>query len=78
METTPSFDIEQENKLILKEYRALLRLLRNNISKHDKKNIREAFELAMESHSSMRRKSGEPSKKLNIASIKRLRKLLTD
>jgi hypothetical protein len=27
METTPSFDIEQENKLILKEYRALLRLL---------------------------------------------------
>jgi GTP pyrophosphokinase len=60
METTPSFDIEQENKLILKEYRALLRLLKNNISKHDKKNIREAFELAMESHSSMRRKSGEP------------------
>jgi hypothetical protein len=28
METTPSFDIEQENKLILKEYRALLRLLK--------------------------------------------------
>lgn len=60
METAPIYDIENEKQLILKAYRALLRSLKENISKQDKKRIREAFDLAMESHSNMRRKSGEP------------------
>lgn len=51
---------EQERKLILKEYRALLRALRKNVSPQEKKLVRRAFELAMESHKNMRRKSGEP------------------
>ncbi|MFN8278551.1 MAG: bifunctional (p)ppGpp synthetase/guanosine-3',5'-bis(diphosphate) 3'-pyrophosphohydrolase [Chitinophagales bacterium] len=55
-----SIDLEAEKKLILKHYRALLRSLRNTITAQDKKNIREAFDLAMESHQEMRRKSGEP------------------
>ncbi len=53
-------DLEQEKKTILKEYRALLRSLRKNASLQEKKMVRKAFELAMESHKDMRRKSGEP------------------
>lgn len=53
-------NLEEEKKFILKKYRHLLRTLKNTISKQDKKNIREAFELASESHKDMRRKSGEP------------------
>ncbi len=60
MDVAPVIDLEKENKEILKHYRALLRSLRNTISKQEKKVIREAFELAMESHKDMRRKSGEP------------------
>jgi GTP pyrophosphokinase len=60
MDISQVIDIENQNKLILKHYRALLRTLRHNTSRQDKKNIREAFELAMESHKDMRRKSGEP------------------
>jgi GTP pyrophosphokinase len=60
MEVKTEIDLEKENKLILKHYRILLRSLRDNITKQDKKNIREAFELAMDSHKEMRRKSGEP------------------
>jgi GTP pyrophosphokinase len=60
METAPVIDLENQNKLILKHYRALLRTLRDNTTRQDKKNIREAFELAMESRKDMRRKSGEP------------------
>lgn len=57
---SPVIDLEEEKKVILKEYRGLLRALRKNISAGEKKMIREAFELAMESHKDMRRKSGEP------------------
>ena len=60
MEEAPVIDLESQNKLILKHYRALLRTLRDNTTRQDKKNIREAFELAMDSHKDMRRKSGEP------------------
>jgi GTP pyrophosphokinase len=51
---------EQEKRLILKEYRGLLRAFRKNISPQEKKLIRRAFELAADSHKNMRRKSGEP------------------
>lgn len=51
---------EEEKKLILREYRGLLRALKLQIKKGDKKLIRTAFEIAADSHKDMRRKSGEP------------------
>lgn len=51
---------EQEKKLILREYRALLRGLKSRIKPGDRKLIRNAFEMAADAHKSMRRKSGEP------------------
>ncbi len=60
LKTDHKFDLEAENQLIRKEYRSLLRALRKNISPQERKLIREAFELATESHKDMRRKSGEP------------------
>jgi GTP pyrophosphokinase len=51
---------EQEKKLILREYRALLRALKARIKPGDRRLIRQAFEIAAEAHKTMRRKSGEP------------------
>lgn len=51
---------EEEKKLILREYRALLRTLKQRIKKGDRKLIRRAFEIAVDAHKDMRRKSGEP------------------
>jgi len=52
-------DPELEKKQLVKEYRNLLKALRPNLEPGDKKEIREAFALAMEAHNGMRRKSGE-------------------
>lgn len=51
---------ELENQEIVKRYRQLLRSAKRVTSKADKKLIREAFELSVEYHKDMRRKSGEP------------------
>lgn len=51
---------EEEKKLILREYRGLLRALKHRIKKGDKKLLRRAFEIAADAHKDMRRKSGEP------------------
>lgn len=51
---------EEEKKLILREYRALLRALKQRIKKGDKALIRRAFEMSADAHKDMRRKSGEP------------------
>src|SRR5216110_2691803 len=51
---------EQEKKLILREYRALLRSLKAKLKPGDRKMIRMAFEMSAEAHKTMRRKSGEP------------------
>ena len=51
---------EQEKKEILRHYRALLRSLRPKIKKGDRELVRTAFEMAVEAHKTMRRKSGEP------------------
>ncbi|HEY1870707.1 MAG TPA: hypothetical protein VGG71_06580, partial [Chitinophagaceae bacterium] len=51
---------EQEKKLILREYRALLRSLKAKLKPGDRKNIRMAFEMAADAHKTMRRKSGGP------------------
>lgn len=52
-------DIEKENKAIAKEYKELLRISYQTLSAEDKKLIRKAFDLAVESHQDQRRKSGE-------------------
>src|SRR5258706_11286902 len=51
---------EQEKKLILRHYRALLKVLRPKLKKGDEEVIRRAFEIAADAHKTMRRKSGEP------------------
>jgi GTP pyrophosphokinase len=51
---------EQEKKLILREYRSLLRAIKARIKPGDRKLLRTAFEMAAEAHKTMRRKSGEP------------------
>lgn len=51
---------EQEKRLILREYRALLRALKIRIKKGDKDLLRRAFEIAADAHKDTRRKSGEP------------------
>src|ERR1044071_7632329 len=51
---------DQEKKLILREYRALLRVLKPKLKPGDKELIRLAFEMAADAHKTMRRKSGEP------------------
>ena len=51
---------EEEKKEILRHYRGLLKVLKQNIKPGDKMLIRTAFEMAVEAHKTMRRKSGEP------------------
>ena len=53
-------DLEAEKAEILKRYRALLRASKSTLQKGDKRMIRKAFDMALESHKDMRRKSGEP------------------
>ena len=52
--------VEKENAEIVKRYKALLRSCNSDITREDKKLIRKAFNLAVEAHSGVRRKSGEP------------------
>ncbi|WP_299261553.1 RelA/SpoT family protein [uncultured Aquimarina sp.] len=51
--------IEQENKQIAKQYKELLRISYRDLSKDDKKLIRQAFDIAVDAHKDQRRKSGE-------------------
>lgn len=51
--------IEEENKLIAKEYKELLRISYRTLSDDDKKMIRLAFDTAVDAHMEQRRKSGE-------------------
>ena len=53
-------EAELENKEIVKAYRSLLKASKRNLEKGDKKVIREAFNLSLDAHKNMRRKSGEP------------------
>jgi len=59
---TPKYNLndEQERKLILREYRSLMRSLKLKIKPGDKELLRTAFEMAVDAHKTMRRKSGEP------------------
>lgn len=51
---------EEEKKEILRQYRALLKALKPKLKPGDKELLRLAFEMAVEAHKTMRRKSGEP------------------
>jgi len=53
-------DVETERQEILKRYTSLLRVLRPSLQKGDKALIRKAFDIALEAHKNMRRRSGEP------------------
>jgi GTP pyrophosphokinase len=53
-------DLEAEKKEILNRYKALLRACKRRLQKGDKELIRKAFEVAVDAHKEMRRKSGEP------------------
>ena len=54
-------DLEKEKKEILNKYHGLLRdCSRRELTKKQKKLIRKAFDVALEAHKDMRRKSGEP------------------
>jgi guanosine-3',5'-bis(diphosphate) 3'-pyrophosphohydrolase len=55
----PHIDLEKERKEILNAFKGLLRLVKNR-SKEDTAMIRKAFNVAVEAHKDMRRKSGEP------------------
>lgn len=49
-----------DRKLIQSAYRRLLKAIKVNMDETDKKNIRYAYEMAVEAHREQRRKSGEP------------------
>ena len=51
---------QEEKKEILRQYRGLLRELKPKLKTGDKELLRIAFEMAVEAHKTMRRKSGEP------------------
>ena len=51
---------EEEKKLILREYRSLLKVIKSKLKPGDKALVRTAFEMSAEAHKTMRRKSGEP------------------
>ncbi len=61
MEYKPEIKInlEQERKEILNAFKGLLRALKNR-TREDTTLIRKAFDMALEAHKDMRRKSGEP------------------
>src|SRR5882757_7210349 len=58
----PKYDLneEDEKKEILRHYRGLLRALKPKLKPGDKELLRNAFEMAVDAHKTMRRKSGEP------------------
>src|SRR4051812_27376098 len=53
-------DLEAERKEILNRYKHLIKACKRRLEKGDKEIIRKAFEVAVEAHKEMRRKSGEP------------------
>ncbi|MFK7935770.1 MAG: bifunctional (p)ppGpp synthetase/guanosine-3',5'-bis(diphosphate) 3'-pyrophosphohydrolase [Saprospiraceae bacterium] len=51
---------EKDRELIIAAYRTLLHSIKSDMDAQDKKNIRKAYDIAVEAHSKQRRKSGEP------------------
>lgn len=59
MSNFSNIDLEQERKEILNAFKGLMRTVKNR-DREDTKMIRKAFDVAVEAHKEMRRKSGEP------------------
>tara|TARA_R110001583_G_scaffold84281_5_gene221857 strand:- start:6671 stop:8890 length:2220 start_codon:yes stop_codon:yes gene_type:complete len=57
---TYNLSIEDENKEIARRYKDLLKGAYQSFTAADKKEIRKAFDIALEAHKSQRRKTGEP------------------
>ncbi|NLP58767.1 bifunctional (p)ppGpp synthetase/guanosine-3',5'-bis(diphosphate) 3'-pyrophosphohydrolase [Lutibacter sp. B1] len=55
-----NLSIEEENKEIARRYKDLLKGAYQTFTDEDKKEIRKAFDIAVEAHSTQRRKTGEP------------------
>ena len=55
-----TLNAEEENKLIVKEYKSLVKSLLPRFKRGDKELLRRAFDIAVDAHKHMRRKSGEP------------------
>jgi len=53
-------DSIKENNQIAKEYKELLKISYQSLSKDDRKLIRLAFDTSVDAHKNQRRKSGEP------------------
>lgn len=51
--------VERENRQIAKQYKELLRISYQTLSREDKKLIRTAFDVAVDAHKNQRRKTGE-------------------
>ena len=49
-----------ENKEIIRQYRALLKVIKPRFKKGDEELLRRAFDISVDAHKDMRRKSGEP------------------
>ncbi|MCF8258892.1 MAG: RelA/SpoT family protein [Flavobacteriales bacterium] len=58
--TVTPIDEEKEKQDILKAYRRLLSAAKRNEAKGDLRLVRKAFDVALDAHKDMRRKSGEP------------------
>ncbi|MFQ5445379.1 MAG: RelA/SpoT family protein [Saprospiraceae bacterium] len=56
----PTIGKEEEQQVINRAYRQLLRSLQGKMDNRDRELVRNAFELAAEAHKKQRRKSGEP------------------
>ncbi|MBW7867975.1 MAG: bifunctional (p)ppGpp synthetase/guanosine-3',5'-bis(diphosphate) 3'-pyrophosphohydrolase [Brumimicrobium sp.] len=59
-ELLPKIDLEKERGEILNAFRSLLKITKNKRTKEETRLIRKAFDVAVEAHKDMRRKSGEP------------------
>jgi GTP pyrophosphokinase len=57
---TPKISIEAENKEIARQYKDLLKGAYQSFTDSDKKEIRKAFDIAVEAHLDQRRKTGDP------------------
>ena len=55
----PDIDLEKERIEILNAFKGLMKTTKNR-SKEDTRLIRKAFDVAVDAHKDMRRKSGEP------------------
>jgi GTP pyrophosphokinase len=52
--------VQEELKVVETAYEGLVQSIRVSMDEKDRKNIREAYEIALKAHSSQRRKSGDP------------------